>query len=812
MAIAANEPVWTSPLEKAPCDPLASMGIALHALDVPSAVAEGMMALLACHQGHRLQGSVAASMSQDASNGDESTVKPRARVAGEEVLDSETLLDAAHGARVVQNFADAMLVTAARTLADRAGREFLGRKGVASPEELAPTARERWRAKTKSVVAQELATLTGYGVNACHARVGFALAPRPTVAPAERAMFEGVTDWRAVSQYWQRCRTMGVEDATKVGDAVFAPLLVSATPEDVDASEPGERGVDVRLETWQEFHRRLDREATRVEGEDAAAERERRRRARQTRDTRAEIFDDGLGALFTTAGAASVVASIERIETIARRARKAGDKRSLAHIRSDTTMALLVHGVLPFGDPPDGHGETTTQEAGAATGVPGAKSQGSTGGAHESSTGADQSSTGADQSSTRADQSSTRADQGGTGANQSSTGSALLQPSENVCRIIAGLPNASVEVVVPISAFFSDEAPTAASASPGDEDLTESDPEVAAGSASGAERARTRGQVDLGAVAMPHDPSAGLGSREPHSGTCTADGEPSKGTETAERSPESRVKPRGEGRVAEIPGHGWVSAAYARELAISQGAVLHRLLTDPADGRLLERSTKAYRPDAALRAHVQALDRRCRAPGCTIPAHRCELDHEIPFGTEGGVTNAANLNPKHARHHQLETEQFWASTMDETRAVTWTTLFGRMYTTYAHDYREYWGKSDHDPTVGAAGADGGEPPTLDSVQPVVADDPDLRDQLVYAALSSREGRDTWLEAMDDDPEHTEGQWDGVPLSLFHREGGRRRPGSPPAQASVGQLLGVEPTPTVPESQPPRVIDPGPPPF
>lgn len=94
----------------------------------------------------------------------------------------------------MQGFADAVAVSAGRTLTHRAGAELLGRRGVADPGELSASGRARWRAKSKSVTAQELAVATGWSVAQCHARVGFAAAPavatatvgqaRPTATPA----------------------------------------------------------------------------------------------------------------------------------------------------------------------------------------------------------------------------------------------------------------------------------------------------------------------------------------------------------------------------------------------------------------------------------------------------------------------------------------------------------------------------------------------------------------------------------------------------------------------------------------------------
>ena len=139
--------------------------------------------------------------------------------------------------------------------------------------------------------------------------------------------------------------------------------------------------------------------------------------------------------------------------------------------------------------------------------------------------------------------------------------------------------------------------------------------------------------------------------------------------------------------VAEIPGHGWVPADVARDLAHAPGSVWQRLVIDPATGALVELSSTRYTPPARLRAHVVARDRVCRAPGCVVPATTCDLDHDIPWPM--GVTSADNLTAKHRRHHQLKTVGLWSSRHDPTMdALTWTTLAGRSYRTDPFDYRE----------------------------------------------------------------------------------------------------------------------------
>jgi hypothetical protein len=89
---------------------------------------------------------------------------------------------------------------------------------------------------------------------------------------------------------------------------------------------------------------------------------------------------------------------------------------------------------------------------------------------------------------------------------------------------------------------------------------------------------------------------------------------------------------------AEIPGYGTCPAS----IALARGSVWRRLVTDPVTGAALDLSTNRYRPTAAMADFVAALDMVCRAPGCAIPAYRCDLDHNRPWPT--GPTTVRNLS------------------------------------------------------------------------------------------------------------------------------------------------------------------------
>ena len=135
----------------------------------------------------------------------------------------------------------------------------------------------------------------------------------------------------------------------------------------------------------------------------------------------------------------------------------------------------------------------------------------------------------------------------------------------------------------------------------------------------------------------------------------------------------------------EIPGHGFVPAHVARDLALSDGATWRRLLVDDVTGAAHTLDGTRYQPTSAMRAYVTARDHDCRGPDCTIPAHDADLDHDIPW--PAGTTSVGNLSAKHRRCHQHKTSRQWTAERDVyDDTITWTTRAGRLYLTAPHDY------------------------------------------------------------------------------------------------------------------------------
>jgi uncharacterized protein DUF222 len=125
----------------------------------------------------------------------------------------------------------------------------------------------------------------------------------------------------------------------------------------------------------------------------------------------------------------------------------------------------------------------------------------------------------------------------------------------------------------------------------------------------------------------------------------------------------------------ELAGYGPLDATTTRALA--GDATWRRLLTDER-GTLLEVGRRTYRPPAALRDFVQARDKTCVFPGCSVPAHRADLDHTTAFPT--GPTTAGNLGVMCRAHHRLKQDPRWTVAQPTPGTFVWTSPSTRTYT------------------------------------------------------------------------------------------------------------------------------------
>lgn len=92
---------------------------------------------------------------------------------------------------------------------------------------------------------------------------------------------------------------------------------------------------------------------------------------------------------------------------------------------------------------------------------------------------------------------------------------------------------------------------------------------------------------------------------------------------------------------------GWIAAV------VGTGSTFwHRIVVDPVtDDVLTHEYVGRFAPDI-LDIALQFLHGTCQAPGCMVPAERCDIDHREPFPR--GPTRGDNLGPFCRRHHSYK--------------------------------------------------------------------------------------------------------------------------------------------------------------
>jgi hypothetical protein len=92
-----------------------------------------------------------------------------------------------------------------------------------------------------------------------------------------------------------------------------------------------------------------------------------------------------------------------------------------------------------------------------------------------------------------------------------------------------------------------------------------------------------------------------------------------------------------------------VPAAWVAHVAATGGTFWHRIVVDPVTDDILSHEYLGrFAPDT-LRLALRFVHGTCQAPGCQVPAERCDVDHRRPFPE--GPTRGDNLGPLCRRHH-----------------------------------------------------------------------------------------------------------------------------------------------------------------
>ena len=135
----------------------------------------------------------------------------------------------------------------------------------------------------------------------------------------------------------------------------------------------------------------------------------------------------------------------------------------------------------------------------------------------------------------------------------------------------------------------------------------------------------------------------------------------------------------------------WRFTITDRAIPVAEGALnrtttrhaadLTHLILGP-DGRL-RTDRDGYRPTTAQDHYVKARDHTCRAPGCTRPARRCDIDHTNDWCYSHDTT-IANLGCLCRRHHRAKHIGLHKLRRGA-HGTDWTTPHGHRYTVIPHN-------------------------------------------------------------------------------------------------------------------------------
>ncbi|MGD8149131.1 hypothetical protein [Ornithinimicrobium sp. Y1694] len=519
--------------------------------------------------------------------------------------------------------------------------------------ELSATACARLHSEARSALVGELECGPGERTYDARTLVSIATTGEELRVLLVRAMVRGEASLTQVMTSWTATASLTFEQRLLVAHALYGPDPVAAARERLGAD--GE--FHGHPWTYADHEAALDREVTACRASDVDSERKRRLRAYNDRYTRTRVNDDGTATMTIRGPAPIVLSAGQRIDLATKTLKTTRDQRTRPQARADIALTILTYATIgeleAFRDAEGTTEERATEGTGTGFSTHGADAPGASENNRSDSNGSD------------------------------SPGlfDPVIAPDEAdlLARIINAAPPVALQVIVPHDALGlgfpvcmacsgpigSTPPPEGTAPDPHPETVDDPHPETAA------------------------DPHAEPGPQEaPPRSRATAT---SPLPRPSHNSPPPGHDRTVRGKVGEIIGANaaFISGGLARELALTPGTILHRLLTDPADGRLKERSIPSYRPDAAMRLQVRAADLYSRYPGSRAPASQCEIDHVTPFGWGSGETGEHNLQLLNLPPHHRKTAGNLAAAINAARDVTFTTLLGQVRTTRVHDYSQY---------------------------------------------------------------------------------------------------------------------------
>lgn len=249
-----------------------------------------------------------------------------------EALPSGEVLDAIGALERLKAWTDYASVVLAGELTRRAQADALAHIGL----DASSGARDRVTREARSACADEIGLATGIGYHDVDTRIDIAHADPERVEPLLRGLQDGSLPWRRARAIHDRCQIVPPDTQAQITHAVLTPPRGGAALSD---------GL---------FRQRLSRQlATRADLRDSRA------RGLKERALRLTVEHDGTGTLTLGGGAVRLQGAYHRVDAIARRLRNGGSARTLAQLRADIALDLILYGHL--------HGLSPAPEFGGPT-------------------------------------------------------------------------------------------------------------------------------------------------------------------------------------------------------------------------------------------------------------------------------------------------------------------------------------------------------------------------------------------------------------------------------------------------------------
>lgn len=247
-------------------------------------------------------------------------------------VERELLGDVVQAAEVVKGFADAVSLDATAALVEDVAVDH----GVPVDDPRFAAKVAVYRKGACRAVVHEVQLLTGCTLTAARDRVRFATAMPERVRGAHELLAAGGCCWERARSAYAETAHLDPVLAGQVIDRLLGPPDRTTAPDGQSAAVP-------LLHSG--FRARIRRQLALVDS--AKADRRRRHEdAVERRDACTFGGTDGTATLQATGEAARVFAAQQRITTMAKTARAAGDERTVAQLRADIAIDLLLRGTV----------------------------------------------------------------------------------------------------------------------------------------------------------------------------------------------------------------------------------------------------------------------------------------------------------------------------------------------------------------------------------------------------------------------------------------------------------------------------------